>query len=183
MVPASPLEASLEKALELFGSPRKFRQDRAAIQKRYYELSRELHPDRFLRSPPEERAEAIARMSRLNEAYELLKDADAWRDYLLGGTGEAKGKLPLELASDWFELQDENPGRPALSAFRARVVGALEESATRIAGLEADLDALAQADAVSVLALKESVLLANTLRSLLRDVDRALERSAGQAGA
>ncbi|MGD0093834.1 MAG: DnaJ domain-containing protein, partial [Planctomycetota bacterium] len=44
------------------------------LQKRYYALSRELHPDRFMQKPEAERARALDMSSALNDAYRTLKD-------------------------------------------------------------------------------------------------------------
>ncbi len=53
------------------------------LQKRYYELSRELHPDRFMRKPEAERQKALDLSSTLNDAYRTLKDPLKRAHYVL----------------------------------------------------------------------------------------------------
>ena len=44
---------------EFVGLPRKLNLDQADLQRRFYALSRELHPDRFSRATPAERERAL----------------------------------------------------------------------------------------------------------------------------
>lgn len=69
------------------GLPRRFDLDRAAIEGRYLELSRELHPDRFIGGSSAERRAALERSSALNEAYRGLRDPIRRAEHLckLGG--------------------------------------------------------------------------------------------------
>ena len=48
--------------------------DAAALDRSYFALQRQWHPDRFIGKPPEERAKASAEAAALNEAYRTLKD-------------------------------------------------------------------------------------------------------------
>jgi len=48
--------------------------DAAALDRSYFALQRQWHPDRFIGKPPEERAKASAEAAALNEAYQTLKD-------------------------------------------------------------------------------------------------------------
>jgi molecular chaperone HscB len=101
----------------VFGLPRRFGIDRAALERRFYELSRETHPDRFAASGADGIRQAMERMSLLNEAYTTLKSQEELRPYFLKLEGYeapagAKQQIPAELAESWFELQDaamENP--------------------------------------------------------------------------
>ena len=51
-----------------------FELDRAALDRRYFELQRRLHPDRFVAKSPRERALAQRQAAALNQAYETLKE-------------------------------------------------------------------------------------------------------------
>lgn len=101
----------------MFGLPRRFGIDRSALERRFYELSRETHPDRFAASGPDGIRQAMERQSLLNEAYSTLKNPEELRQYFLRLEGYevpagAKQQIPAELAESWFELQDaaiENP--------------------------------------------------------------------------
>lgn len=90
------------------GVERLFSQDSQLLEKRFYEASRVLHPDRFVTAGAEVRALSMARMTFLNKAYTTLKDSTARRSYLLELEGAlvSSSKLPAELAESWFEVQD-----------------------------------------------------------------------------
>jgi molecular chaperone HscB len=95
---------------EAFGVDRRFAQDRAFLEKRFYELSRALHPDKFSNASAEAKNNSLERMSFVNQAYGTLKHPGQLRDYLLKieGTPLSSTKLtmPMELAEAWFEIQD-----------------------------------------------------------------------------
>jgi len=59
---------------ELFGLPRQFVQDRAAIDTRWKELQREAHPDKFAAQGAAAQRVAMQWSVRINEAYQRLKD-------------------------------------------------------------------------------------------------------------
>ncbi len=94
----------------MLGLPRLFRLDAGELQRRFYLLSRELHPDRFTHEAPEFRSLSLQRMSWVNDAYRLLRDPQTRRETLLeleGIPSEKTGaSLPVELAEAWFELQE-----------------------------------------------------------------------------
>ena len=94
---------------ELFGIPRSLNLSLDALQQRYYELSRQLHPDRFMQKPEAERQRALDMSSALNDAYRTLKDPVKRAQYLLGlegfDIGEQRSKdVPPELLEEVFEL-------------------------------------------------------------------------------
>src|SRR4051794_2946683 len=66
-----------------FGVERRFSQDRSFLEKRFYELSRGLHPDRFSNASPQARNNSLERMSFINQAYGTLKNPSFLREYLL----------------------------------------------------------------------------------------------------
>jgi molecular chaperone HscB len=65
------------------GLPRGFALDEAELDRRYFGLQRQLHPDRFVRRPPRERAISQSQAASLNEAYEALRDPLSRAVYLL----------------------------------------------------------------------------------------------------
>ena len=94
---------------ELFGIPRRLNLSLDSLEKRYYDLSRELHPDRFMRKPEEERQRALDMSSALNDARRTLKDPIKRAQYLLKlegfDIGEQGSKdVPPELLEEVFEL-------------------------------------------------------------------------------
>ncbi len=94
---------------ELFGIPRSLNLSLDALQQRYYELSRQLHPDKFMNKPEAERQRALDMSSALNDAYRTLKDPVQRAQYLLIQEGfdvaEQRAKdVPPELLEEVFEL-------------------------------------------------------------------------------
>jgi molecular chaperone HscB len=94
---------------ELLGLPRSLNISLEDLQKRYYDLSRQLHPDRFMRKPEAERQRALEMSSTLNDAYRTLKEPIKRAHYLLGlegfDMGEQRSKdVPPELLEEVFEL-------------------------------------------------------------------------------
>ena len=94
---------------ELFGVERRLQLDGDWLQKRFYQLSREFHPDRFAARPPTERLEAEQKSAMLNDAYRILRDPIARAEYVLKqegfDIGEQRTKdVPPELLEEVFEL-------------------------------------------------------------------------------
>lgn len=176
---------------QLFGVARRFAQDRGALEKRFYELSRALHPDRFSRKPDAPGAPAahamtnsLARMSLINQAYSTLKSPAELRAYLLtleglgvADQGGAKGQMPTELAEAWFELQDvlsESPEQagPKIAAFETDLKQALEESVREVEQLEKDYDR--EPRRAPLEAMRAKLLSQNYMNSLSRDIGRVV---------
>lgn len=177
----------------MFGLPRRFGIDRAALERRFYELSRETHPDRFATAGAELVKQAVERMSLLNEAYRTLKDPSELRQYFLrleGFEEPAKsGQLPAALAESWFELQDavmEEPdqAREKIADFE-RYLGMLrEQSARELAVVERGIDDTSGVkDAAGTRGflerLSDGVREQSYFKSLERDVERIKARFAG----
>lgn len=59
---------------ELFGVPRRYAQDRAALDARWKDLQREAHPDRHAASGAAAQRQAMQWSVRINEAYQRIKD-------------------------------------------------------------------------------------------------------------
>jgi len=94
---------------ELLGISKSLNLSLDVLQQRYYALSRELHPDRFMRRPEAERERALEMSSALNDAYRTLKDPIQRAQYVLSqegfDIGEQRSKdVPPELLEEVFEL-------------------------------------------------------------------------------
>ncbi|HEY6098811.1 MAG TPA: Fe-S protein assembly co-chaperone HscB [Anaeromyxobacter sp.] len=72
-----------EDYFSILGLPREFTLDVHDLERRFRELSRHLHPDRFARAEPRERRLSLERATRLNDAYRYLKDWRLRAAYLL----------------------------------------------------------------------------------------------------
>jgi molecular chaperone HscB len=107
-----------ETYFSIFGLPSKLTIDIALLEREFYKLSRQLHPDLYARRSAEEQAWSLRRSSLLNDAYRTLKDPVARTAYLLklegvriedenAETRDPKAKqnrVPADLLEEVFEL-------------------------------------------------------------------------------
>ena len=99
----------------LFGLPRRFAQDRAAVDARWKELQREAHPDKFAAQGAAAQRVAMQWSVRINEAYQRLKDPQRRAAYLCQLHGapinaETNTAMPAEFLiqqMEWREVLDE----------------------------------------------------------------------------
>jgi molecular chaperone HscB len=138
---------------ELFGFPERFAQDRAALDERWKELQREVHPDRFSAQGAAAQRVAMQWSVRINEAYQRLKDPLRRAAYLC----ELRG-APIEA-----ERNTAMPRQFLLEQMEWRE--ALEQ-----AGSEAELDAIGER-------------LQAARRAVLADVERLLDQQGDAHGA
>jgi molecular chaperone HscB len=68
---------------DLFGLPVAFLLDTAALAERYREVQKVVHPDRFASASEAEQRQALQQATRVNEAYETLRDPLKRAVYLL----------------------------------------------------------------------------------------------------
>ncbi len=95
---------------ELYDIPVSFHPDQALVKKKYFELSRTYHPDRFTLADAEKQAEALQMSSANNQAYKVLKDADGTIAYILKLKGvledEEKYNLPPDFLMEMMDLNE-----------------------------------------------------------------------------
>ncbi len=72
-----------EDYFSFFGLPRKLNIDTAALEREFYRLSRQLHPDVFAIAGQPEQQWSTEKTSQLNDAYRALKDPIARTQSLL----------------------------------------------------------------------------------------------------
>jgi molecular chaperone HscB len=77
---------------ERYGIPVALKVDRSVVKKKYYELSREFHPDFYSQSDPEKQREALQISAEVNKAYRTFSNSDDTIRYLL----QLKGLLQDE---------------------------------------------------------------------------------------
>jgi molecular chaperone HscB len=173
-----------------FGLDRKLRVDPQILQKRFYELSKQWHPDRFSRKPLEEQNRALEATSVLNDGYRTLKDPVKRAEYLLAQEGfpigEQRSKnVPPELLEEVFELNmlleelrtGDDSQKPQLAQARENFLGMLGEVDEQLESLFARYDSAAPESESARQALNEIRGVLNRRRyieNLIRDVDRAL---------
>lgn len=90
-----------------FGLERRLHLDPQDLERRFYQLSRNLHPDRYARKSPQERRAAENATAVLNDAYRTLKDPLARAEYLLRQEGVPDGRDSPQLLEEIFELNLE----------------------------------------------------------------------------
>ncbi len=175
---------------EFFGLERKLQVDAETLQKRFYELSRQWHPDRFGRKGAAEQAEALEATSILNDGYRTLKDPVKRAEYLLKEEGfpigEQRSKdVPPELLEEVFELNmmleelksGDEEAREQLAEARANFAKMQEDVDHQLEAMFAKYDEATPESDTAKQALQEIRGLLNRRRyidNLLRDVDRAL---------
>jgi len=175
---------------QVLGLPRRLVIDRAALQRRYYELHRRWHPDLYQTGPQEARSASLRNTAAVNRAYKTLRDPAERGEYWLTLHGERLGannnRVPPELAALVFEVQEhleELRTDPASEALRRDVAAARDDLREREQALQdalqvnfAGWDAPGANAAALTRDLKSTLSALAYLRTLLRDVERALEQ-------
>jgi molecular chaperone HscB len=179
---------------EVFGLPRRLGIDAAQLQRKFYEFSRQSHPDFHQAAPPERQAEVLEVSARLNAAYRVLRDPIARVEYLVrleegrdtkeGAT--VKPKAPPELLEEMFEIQEalqearagglDAASRQTLTGQRERLMARYRDGEARLRGplSEAWDRADAGARAGVLAAFKEALATRAYLRTVIDDIDEAL---------
>ena len=179
---------------ETFGLERRLGIDVAALQRRFYELSRQWHPDFHQAASPADQARALEASAQVNAAYRALRDPIARVEYLIrlqegrdtreGAT--VKPKAPPALLAEIFEIQEvleearagalDEATRATLIAQRDALTARMAEAEARIAGpLSGAWDAAAPGERPAALAaLKEALATRAYLRTVIDDLGGAL---------
>ncbi|HEX7360437.1 MAG TPA: Fe-S protein assembly co-chaperone HscB [Bryobacteraceae bacterium] len=176
---------------EFFGLDRKLIVDTDALQERFYELSRQWHPDRFSRKSAAEQTQALEATAILNDGYRTLRDPVKRAEYLLKEEGfpigEQRSKdVPPELLEEVFELNmmleeiksGDDSSRPQLETAREKFAGMRAGIDTQLQSLFAKYDASESRSETAKQALHEIRGVLNRRRyieNLIRDVNKALQ--------
>jgi molecular chaperone HscB len=105
--------------------------DLSDLQRRYYSLSRLVHPDHFALGTPNEKRFALDATAILNDAFRTLRDPVARAEYVLKEEGieaahDGTKRVPPELLEEVFEV------RTALEELRAGDAAARATLATAL---------------------------------------------------
>jgi molecular chaperone HscB len=116
----------------LFGLSPFFRIDALALDKRFRELQARVHPDRFAHAGESERRVSLQWATRVNEAYQTLKNPLSRARYLLdrtgqGTDGENNTVMPPEFLMEQMEWREA-----VAEARQAREVTELEQLHHRV---------------------------------------------------
>jgi molecular chaperone HscB len=158
-----------------FRFARSFDIDPVALDRRYFELQRALHPDRFATRAAPERALSMQHSTTVNEAYETLKSPLARAEYLLSLNGVTVNAETGGSVADAEVLSEAMAAREALAeaASKAEVERLAADGAAR---REACLEALAAAFAADD--IERAARLATRLKYLDKFADEARRRAA-----
>ncbi len=166
---------------EALGLEPKLALDPGDLQKRFYEHSREWHPDRFSRGTQEQRQRALDMTADINDAYRALRDPVARAEYFLKQNGfELSKEAPPGLLEEVFELNmaleemrgGDESARPQLESAGERFQQMLAEIDQGLTDLFTSYDA---APGASVLEkIHDSLNRRRYISNLVRDVDKEL---------
>ena len=179
---------------EVFGLPRRLGIDVAQLQRKFYDLSRQGHPDFHQTAPPERQTEILEASARLNAAYRVLRDPIARIEYLVRleegrDTKEGaavKPKAPPELLEEMFEIQEalqearagglDAASRGTLAGQRDRLMARYRDEEARLRGPLSETWDRAGADARAgvLAAFKEALATRAYLRTVVDDIDEAI---------
>ncbi|MGK5082473.1 Fe-S protein assembly co-chaperone HscB [Bdellovibrionota bacterium FG-1] len=190
---------------ELFSLKRRFQIDRQALERRFYELSRNSHPDRFTTASPDRKCQAMEQMTLLNDAYRTLKDPSALRRYYLQLEGfdtpseqpHAPGcvtgisvqttravpgeSIPIDLAESWFDLQDallEDPGASSskIAEFEGHLATLSKKAIELLNEIEQTIDGTADTQGCAPRELFEKLAQEVRAQSYFKSMKRDVER-------
>jgi molecular chaperone HscB len=149
--------------------------DPAALERAFFERSKELHPDRVASAPAAERVAALSRSRALNDAYQLLKKPVSRAEYLLSRAGVTIGdneRLEPAFLMEILELREE-----LAEARVAKQTSLIEklcgEMKARRKSTLAKLPALFEANDLH--AIKEQLMLLRYVDRYLEECDSALD--------
>ena len=191
----TPLSASLDSfaALEL---PRKLSIDLSALERIYHDLSRKIHPDRFASRDARIRDASLRATALLTRSYRTLRDPTQRGLYWLELNGEKLSennkRVPADLAELVFEVQEQLASMQDASADSSLIADVEERRAElqktmdeTVAELERNFirwdrvspEISDQDRKMLTTELKAILSKIAYMRTLIRDVDRALENS------
>lgn len=148
--------------------------DSEDLRKRFYERSREAHPD-LAGSAAEDR------MAQLNDAFRTLRNPVARAEYFLSQRGlKLSTDVPPELLEEVFELNmaleeirgGDESALPQLEVARKRFTAMQGEIDAELAAIGAGYDA--SGDAAALDQIRGSLNRRRYISNLLRDVDKEL---------
>jgi molecular chaperone HscB len=129
---------------EALGLEPKLSIDPAELKKRFYERSRQWHPDKFSRAGAEQQQKALDMTALLNDAFRTLRDPVTRAEYFLKENGfELSKDAPPELLEEVFELNmaleelrgGDDSARAQLIAAQEKFVAMRGEIDRELAGL------------------------------------------------
>ena len=186
----TPLGAETDLFAAL-GLPKKLVVDPAALERTYHDLSRRIHPDKYASQNARVRSASLRATALLTRANRTLRDSVTRGLYWLELHGEKLGtnnnQVPPDLAELVFDVQEQladldsdksDAARSAITTRRAEIELMVASSLDELDKNFARWDS-SQPDDAKQLTLELKAILSKIayLRTLIRDVDRALENA------
>ncbi len=119
---------------ELYQLPVTFYPDPVLVKGKFYELSRQYHPDRFAQTGGEELANAVRMAAMNNDAYKTLRNPDATMAYILKLNSvledEEKYNLPPAFLMEMMDINEaisDYEAMPGNEDVRQMAVNSLNE--------------------------------------------------------
>lgn len=169
----------------VFGIAPSLALDLPELQRQFYVLSKQFHPDRFARASAAEQQRALDFTSLLNDAWRVLREPVSRAEYLLKLQGLEPGDSrtnppPPELLEEVFELNmalEELRGGD--SDAREPIAAALQRFLALRDQLDQDRDALfvrydSRRDAATLQELRALLNRRRYIENLVRDAQQAL---------
>lgn len=94
---------------KLFGLSPQIELDTKALKRKYYQLSKEAHPDHFTQDDAETQEKQLDLSSHVNEAYKVLKNEESRIQYILtekGLLGDNDQKVPQSFLMEMMEINE-----------------------------------------------------------------------------
>lgn len=130
---------------QTLGVPRHFSFENAAIERRFHDLQRSSHPDKFAGSSDAIANSAMDRSSEINRAYKTLRDPLARTKHLLslyGYSVEQSKQVPMELLEVVMNVQEKVAElEHASEEARVALHGSIEPILTDLSSRRDNLDA------------------------------------------
>ena len=169
--------ASGDDPFALLGLTPAYDVDLAALERAFFERSKQLHPDRMASAPAAERVAVLSRSRALNDAYQLIKKPIPRAEYLLARAGVTIGdneRLDPAFLMEILELREELAEARAAenTELVARLQGAMQ--ARRTQALEALPGLFAASD---MKAIKDRLIVLRYINRYLEECDAALDEA------
>lgn len=162
----------------LFGMEERFALDAGALEREYLQRSKDVHPDRFVNAPANERVSALQQSMLLNDAYKTLKRPLPRAEYLLQRHGVTIGdneRLDPVFLMDVLEAREElaeakhRGDKTALRRLEEDMLDRLDSALAKVATLFKRYEC--ERDASALTAIKSQVILLRYVRRYLDEFE------------
>jgi molecular chaperone HscB len=169
------------KFYDALGLEPKLALDPDDLKKRFYDRSRQWHPDRFSRASSGEKQRSEEMTALLNDAFRALRDPVTRAEYFLRESGlELSKDAPPELLEEVFELNmaleelrgGDESARPQLAAAQERFESMLDDIDANLTALFAGYDQKPEREVLEQ--IRAALNRRKYVSNLVRDVEKEL---------